>query len=229
MVIYSSTQLSYLSLHRSPSLSIHRYPERTHQDTYTMTTVVDYATTYFEFPTVDKIHGTPTFRSLQTLKRQLKANCQTVISDLGGGHLGLLGLLLSPEEYALLSNVAFTRPLHPGQLQIPAGTPQHEAIRLPEEHRESIRVFRETHDVETVLIKQVVFAIAPEYLKELRDPFTDKINVTIKELLDHLFDTYGLVDSETLNACENKVKTMFWTLSDPPVTIFNAIEDLDSL
>ena len=58
-----------------------------------MTTVVDYATTYFEFPTLDKIHGTPTFRSLQTLKRQLKANCQTVISDLGGGHLGLLGLL----------------------------------------------------------------------------------------------------------------------------------------
>ena len=80
-----------------------------------------------------------------------------------------------------------------------------------------------------MLIKQVVCAIAPECLKELRDPFTDKINVKIKELLDHLFDTYGLVDSKTLDACENKVKTMFWTLSDPPVTIFNAIEDLIEL
>ena len=194
-----------------------------------MTSVVDYASSYFEFPTLDKIHGPPTFRTLQTMRKQLKANCQTVISDLGGGRHGLLGLLLSPAEYALLSNVAFLRPQHPGQLQIPAGTPQHEAIRLREEHRENIRIFRETLDVETVLIKQVVSAIDPEYLKELRDPVTDKINVTIAEVLDHLFATYGLVDSVTLDECETKVKNMFWTLSDPPVTIFNAIEDLVEL
>ena len=194
-----------------------------------MTSVVDYASSYFEFPTLDKIHGPPTFRTLQTMRKQLKANCQTVISDLGGGRHGLLGLLLSPAEYALLSNVAFLRPQHPGQLQIPAGTPQHEAIRLREEHRENIRIFRETLDVETVLIKQVVSAIDPDYLKELRDPVTDKINVTIAEVLDHLFATYGLVDSVTLDECETKVKNMFWTLSDPPVTIFNAIEDLVEL
>ena len=194
-----------------------------------MSTVVDYASSYFEFPTLDKIHGPPTFRTLQKMRKQLKANCQTVISDLDGGRHGLLGLLLSPEEYALLSNVPFHRPQHPGQLQIPAGTPQREAIRLREEHRENIRIFRETLDVETVLTKQVVNAIAPEYLKELRDPFTDKIDVTIFEVLTHLFDTYGLVDSVTLDECETKVKTMFWTLSDPPVTIFNAIEALVEL
>ena len=154
---------------------------------------------------------------------------KTVFSDFGGGHHGLLGLLLSPEDFALLSNVPFHRPQHPGQLQIPAGTPQHEAIRFREEDRETICIFRETLAVETVLIKQVVNSIAPEYLQELRDPFTDKIDVTILEVLVHLFDTYGLVDSIAFEECENKVKTMFWTLSDPPVTIFNAIEDLVEL
>ena len=83
--------------------------------------------------------------------------------------------------------------------------------------------------METVLIKQVVSAIEPEYLKELRDPVTDKINVTIAEVLDHLFAIYGLVDSVTLDECESKVKIMFWTFSEPPVTIFNAIEDLVEL
>ena len=69
----------------------------------------------------------------------------------------------------------------------------------------------------------MVNAIEPEYLKELRDPQTDKINVTIAEVLEHLFDTYGLVDSETLDDCQRK--SHIWSLSDPYVTIFNAIEE----
>ena len=143
------------------------------------------------------------------MRKQLKANCQTVISDLGGGRHGLLGLLLSPEEYALLSNVPFHRPQHPGQLQIPAGTPQHEAIRLREEHRENIRIFRETLDVETVLTKQVVNAIAPEYLKELRDPFTDKIDVTILEFLPIYSTHTGLLTQLPLTNVKPKSKLCF--------------------
>lgn len=96
-----------------------------------MTSPIDY-TTYFEYPVPTTIHGEPQFDSVQTLKDQLKTNSQTVVSDLGGGAHGHLGLVLPPPEYALVSQVPYVFPAHPGALQIPAGTAQHEAIRLRE-------------------------------------------------------------------------------------------------
>ena len=189
---------------------------------------VDY-TTYFEFPTLDKIHGEPTFATLLRMKKQLKANAISVTSDLGGGQFGHLGLVLTPQEYALLSPVPYARPAHPGALVIPAGTAQHEAIRLRDEHKETIRLFRETVDVEKVLIKLIVGAVEPPYLKELRDHHTDTINNTIAEVLTFLFHRYGEVDSETLDTHEAKVRSLFWNLSDPPVTLFNEVEDLVEL
>ena len=51
---------------------------------------VDYTTAYFEFPTVDKIHGEPTYVTLTKLKKQLKANTIAVVSNLGGGYFGHL-------------------------------------------------------------------------------------------------------------------------------------------
>jgi len=50
---------------------------------------VDYATAYIEFSTLDKIldkiHGEPTCVTLKNLKKKLKANAITVVSDLGRG------------------------------------------------------------------------------------------------------------------------------------------------
>ena len=191
-------------------------------------TLVDY-TTYFEFPTLDKIHGEPTFATLLRMKKQLKANAISITSDLGGGQFGHLGLVLTPPDYALLSPVPYARPAHIGALVIPAGTAQHEAIRLRDEHKENIRLFRETIDVEKVLIKLIVGAVEAQYLKELRDHNTDTINDTVADVLAFLFDRYGEVDSETLDDHEAKVRSLFWTLSDPPVTLFNKVEDLVEL
>ena len=191
-------------------------------------TLVDY-TTYFEFPTLDTIHGEPTFTTLLRMKKQLKANAIAVTSDLGGGQFGHLGLVLTPQDFARLSPVPYVRPAHPGALVIPAGTAQHEAIRLREEHKENIRLFRETIAVEKVLIKLIVGAVEAQYLKEIRDHHTDTITDTVADVLTFLFDRYGAVDSETLDEHEAKVRSLFWNLSDPPVTIFNEIEDLVEL
>ena len=189
----------------------------------------DYASTYFEFPTLDKIHGEPTYNTLKTLKKQLKANGMSVLSDLGGGQFGHLGLVLSPAEYALISNVPYVRPQHPGPLIIPAGTAHHEAVRLRADQDEHIRVFRETLQVERALIKQIVAAVDPEYLRELRDELTNTIILPVPEILDHLITCYGQVDSEALDKEEQKMKTYLWNISDPPVHFFNKIEELASM
>ena len=153
-----------------------------------MTTTVDYAGTYFEFPVLTKIHGEPTYENLHTLKNQLKSNAQSLVSNLGGGAHGHLGLVLTSTEYALVSAVQYESPVHPGSLHIPSFTAQHKSIDLREEHREKIRLFRETIDVEKALIKQIVQALDPEYLQELKDDVINSIAISLPGIFEHLFD-----------------------------------------
>ena len=86
------------------------------------TSAVDYVSTYFEHPTLSKIHGEPNYTMLRKLKNQLVRNAASVPSDLGGGANGYLGLLLSPPDYQAMNGIAYVRPVHPGILVIPAGT-----------------------------------------------------------------------------------------------------------
>ena len=190
-----------------------------------MTSPTDY-TTYFEYPVPTKIHGEPQFESLQTLKDQLKTNSQTVVSDLGGGAHGHLGLVLPADEYALVSPVPYVFPVHPGALNIPAGTAQHEAIRLRDEHKERIRVYREALGIQQALLKQIVAAVDEDYLKELRNEHTNAITLTIPEILSHLTTTYGQVDSSDLRKQEEQLTLFHWNANDPPAEMYNLVENL---
>ena len=107
-----------------------------------------------------KIHGEPSFDSLRTLRNQVKANAGSVTTHLGGGALGYLGFLLSPAEYNRVApGTPFVRPPNPGALYILAGTAQHAATRMREDHAEQLRIYRECLDVEAALKKQVMEAI----------------------------------------------------------------------
>ena len=166
-------------------------------------TNINYVETYFEYPTLTRIHGAPTYDTLKTLKDQLKANATSVTSDLGGGNHGHLGLVLDAPEYVNVSVVLYVRPLHPGNLTIPPGTAQHEATRLRNDHKEAIRLFRETVDVEKALIKQLVAAIDDTYLKTLRNATTNSITQPLHQVLDFLFTRYGRIDPDTLSDVEH--------------------------
>ena len=120
---------------------------------------VDYRTTVLEYSTLTCIHGEPTFEGVRKLHKELMVNAQTVHSDLGSGAHGHLGLVLSPQQYALLSNVNYNRPQHPGQLVILAGTTQHIARTMKEQHLERLRVFHKVLGAEQALKQQIVTAI----------------------------------------------------------------------
>jgi len=80
----------------------------------------NYRETHFEYPDLTKIVGCPTYDTLHLLKNEIKANAISVHSNLGGRQHGHLGLAISPESYACVSNVPYTLPLHPGDLVIVA-------------------------------------------------------------------------------------------------------------
>ena len=70
---------------------------------------------YFQHPELTKIIGEPNHTSLTTLLNELKANAQSVHSNLGGGAHGHLGLVLSTLDYASVAPMTpYVRPRFPG-------------------------------------------------------------------------------------------------------------------
>ena len=169
-----------------------------HQTFIIFTNTVNYRNIVFEDPNLTKIHGKPTFEGIHMIHQELMINVHTVHSDLVGGAHDHLGLVLSPRQYALLSNAEYNRPIHPGQLVIPAGTTQHMARTIRDRHSKQKRVFRERIGVENALKQQVVAAVEPQYIQALRDPVTGRLNGTIAEVIKHLFQVYGHVTPQTL-------------------------------
>ena len=193
--------------------------------TMSNTTQVDY-TRYFQYPTLTNIHGRPDFPQLTTLFGQLKTNAQGRHSLLGGGRHGHLGAVLTPPQYALVSQHPYVPSPRPGVLQILPGTAQHEAIRLRAEHVDAIALYRECLDIEQALINQIVHAIDDEYLQELRNDTTNAIEGSIPEIMDFLFTAFGDVEPEDISKMEETLHNYNWNLNEPPAEYFNLIEDL---
>ena len=190
------------------------------------THTVDYRSTVFEHPTLTRIHGEPTFEGIRQLHKEVMVNAQTVHSDLGGGAHGHLGLTLSPRRYALISNAPYNRPTHPGQLIIPAGTTQHMARTIRDQHTERLRLFREVTGVENALKQQIVAAVEPQYLEAIRNQVTGKLAGSVYEVIRHLFHVYGQVTPQALYDQEQKVQQMVYDPQHPIDGVFTAIDDL---
>ena len=137
---------------------------------------IDYRSIYFAFPNLTLINGEPDADILIKLKNQLKANASSVPSNLGGGHLGLV---LSPQTYAMVSNLPFVQPAHPGPLAIPAGTTGAMATVLCEQHIENVRLFREVVGVEKALKQQILIAIEQEWLLAITDRNSQSLTGTV--------------------------------------------------
>ena len=124
---------------------------------------------YFEIPVLTKIQGEPTADSLILLKQKLKANASSVYSNLGGGTHGHLFLFIPPDQFNLLSNAAFFRPIHPGPLTIPIDTTAAMSVVIKDQYNEQLCLFRGVSGVKKALISQIVSAINAEFLTALRN------------------------------------------------------------
>ena len=97
---------------------------------------------YFTYETLKPIIGRPDYISLHHLKKQIKANAQSVSSTLGGGNNGLLGLVLTDAEYAQVSQIAFVREPYPGALVFPNGTTSIQSKMLEDAYRKRMKIMK---------------------------------------------------------------------------------------
>ena len=189
---------------------------------------IDYTSTLFDYPTLTKIHGAPTYKSLMVLKKELQANARSVGSNLGGGAHGNLGLVLTPAEYAVHSDTPYQLPAFPDPLVIQRNSDAAAAVRQNNAYEERIRLFREVNDLRQALIRQIVNAIEKPYLDELRDD-TNTITMSIPEILSYLFENFADVDPEDVDKEVEHLNQMNWNVSDPPMVFITPIKDLQVL
>jgi hypothetical protein len=179
--------------------------------------------TYFQHKVLTKIHGKPTYESLQNVLTELKANASSVPSTLGGGQYGHLGLLLSDARYtALPCTLHWLSPSNPGPFAPPEeGTgPQIQAVKdLWQESKQTFEFVQAT----------VVEYIDPLYLRALLNRATGQYSTNICDLLNHLFNTYGKITPQQVKTKEMELYNMFYDISQPVDTVCNCIDDLSEL
>ena len=128
---------------------------------------------FFKYKTPTPIQGTPTNKTLKRLKQELRANASSVETDLGGGYHRYLGLVLTDEEYALISPTPFDAPEYPAALTIPPGTDQIETLNLQEQHKEARRTYYACKNVEKSLQRHIQDTIEDKFLEPLVDEDTN--------------------------------------------------------
>ena len=180
----------------------------------------------FPIPDLTRIIGIPTFETLHQLANELKQNASSVYSNLGGGAHGHLGLLLSPQMYALISNVPYNRPAHPGRLIIPANATRHAAALQERTWKEELRVFHEVRGVEQALIGQIVNAVEETYLLSVKNRTTGQYTGNVGDIVRHLQGRYGKITPGQLQEFDLEISQMTYDPSNPIEQVFNRIEDL---
>ena len=174
-----------------------------------MTESVDSVIEGFPYSTIEKVQGAPTCQSIKNIEKQLVKNASSYPTELGGGNHGHLGLVLSPEKHLLVTGHDFHPHTNPGSLPtFPANPTQPQIAQIASTHKEELRLWREQQVLIKALKKQLTNAFASKHLEEIEDNFTGFNNLSIQDILTHLYDRYGEVTPDELEAAET-------TLNDP--------------
>jgi hypothetical protein len=189
-----------------------------------MPSVIDSIVDGFPFPTVHPIIGEPNYESIAALHLQLNANAASVQSHLGNGVLGLLYLTISPAVYATLSAVPFVPPVNPGPTPIiPDRSTVPTTTTIRARFVEETDIFRQYSATDKALKQLLVGAVDEMFIRCLQTKYLGYLNVTTRDILDHLYAQYARISASDLQDNDVTFKSPY----DPnlPIeTLFDQIE-----
>ena len=157
----------------------------------------------FPHPTVQPIVGQPAFDTLKSLKLLLSTNAASVVSHLGNGALGLLWLVVSNTVYNTLSATPFVPPPNPGPVPIiPVGSTGAQITVITDNHTREAKLFHEFNNTDKALKQLLLGAVEDMFTRGLKNRYIGYANVSTKDLLAHLFTTYGRISGNDLRRNE---------------------------
>jgi hypothetical protein len=183
----------------------------------------NYRETVFQHQDLTKTTGNPTYNDLAQLERQCKANAQSVLSTIGNGNLGYLGLVSSALAYERSSpGVPFVRPILP----ILPDLSQSTAAQIAEAHRlfaEQTNTFNACNQIERTIIQQINTALDEDCLADLINEDTGLIQGTVPEIFIDLYRTFGAITPQILAAAKATLEATVYNHTKPLANIFTAI------
>jgi hypothetical protein len=178
-------------------------------------------------PTVE---GAPDYQTIHATIKLLQANSRAIDTHFGGGTLGHLGLIISDASYPMIAPpiaeapTLWVTPDAPGRA--PATTDGTAAQISAARHlwEEDVQTYRTYTSIQQALKKQIISVFEPMYLEILNDNMVGYANISSRDMLDHLCETYGNITAVDLEINFEHIRRA-WDPQQPVETRFKQIQD----
>jgi hypothetical protein len=158
----------------------------------------------FPHPVLPTVQGEPDYQTIHATRKFIQVKLRAIDTHLGGGTLGHLSLIISDAAY---SNIApptaqeptfWETPNAPGRA--PANTDGTAAQISAARHiwEEDVQTYRTCTSMQQALKKQIISVFEPMYVDILNDNMVGYANILARNMLDHLFETYGNITAVDL-------------------------------
>jgi hypothetical protein len=184
----------------------------------------------FPHPILPAEEGETDYQTIHATRKFLQANSRAIDTHLGGGTLGHLGLIVSDAAYSKIAPPTaeaptfWVSPNAPGRA--PATTDGTAAQLSAARHlwEEDVQTYRTCISVQQALKKQIIGVFEPMYLDILNDNMVGYTNISARDMLDHLFKTYGNITSVDLDINFDPMRRA-WDPQQPVESLFKQIQD----
>jgi hypothetical protein len=184
----------------------------------------------FPHPVLPTVQGEPDYQTIHATRKFLQANSRAIDTHLGGSTLGHLGLIISDASYAMIAPTMddvptlWITPPDPGRA--PATTDGTAAKISGARHiwEEDVQTYRTCNSVQQAFKKQIISVFEPMYLDILNDNMVGYANISARDMLYHLFETYGKFTAVDLEINFEHMRRA-WDPQQPVETFFKQIQD----
>jgi len=179
----------------------------------------------FPHTSIDPIIEQPNYESLAEVHLKLNTNAASVHSHLGDGQLGLLYLTVTPAVYITQSNIPFVPPTNPGPIPtIPNNATAHQINEIKRQFNRATEIYKEYNDTDKALKSLFISAVDDLYIRALKDKYIGYANVTMLQMLTHLYVNYAKITPTDLEENDKRMKAD-WDPNQPFKVLIDQIDD----
>jgi hypothetical protein len=158
----------------------------------------------FPHPVLPAVQGESDYQTIHVTRKFLQVNSRAIETHLGGDNLIHLGLIISDAPYAMIDPTKDAGPTlwttQPAPGRAPANTDGTAAQISTARHicEEGVQTYRMYTSVQQALKKQIISVFEQMFLDILNENMVGYANTTARDMLDHLFETYGNITAVDL-------------------------------
>jgi hypothetical protein len=185
---------------------------------------------FFPHPIIPTVQGEPDYQTIHAIQKSLQGNLREIDTHLGGGTLGHLELIVSDASYAMIAPATDTgptlwvSPTAPGRASANNYGIAAQISAARHIWEEDVQTYRTYTSVQQALKKQIISVFEPMYLYVLNDNMVGFANIYARDMLDHLFGTYGNITAMDLEINFEHMRRA-WDPQQPVESLFKKIQD----